>query len=333
MKKINVGIAGGAGYTGGELLRILVHHPEVHISFVHSSSNAGKSVSSVHTDLVGDTDLVFTNTFLDTIDVLFLCMGHNESKKLLTEQNIAASVSIIDLSQDFRLTQNAVIADRTFVYGLPELNREKITTAKNIANPGCFATAIQLALLPLAKSGLLQDIYTTGITGSTGAGQSLSATSHFSWRANNIQAYKTLDHQHVFEIVQSLNHLQSDAPLSTSGDGSGLHFVPWRGDFTRGIYTSSVIDCSLPIEAVQEMYASYYAAHPFVVMSDTAIHLKQVVNTNKCVLQIEKQGNKLVVHSAIDNLIKGASGQAVQNMNLLFGLDETTGLLFKANFF
>jgi len=333
MKKINVGIAGGAGYTGGELLRILVHHPQVHISFVHSSSNAGKPVSAVHTDLIGDTDLVFTNTFLDTIDVLFLCMGHNESKKLLTEQNIAASVSIIDLSQDFRLTQNAVIADRTFVYGLPELNREKITTAKNIANPGCFATAIQLALLPLAKSGLLQDIYTTGITGSTGAGQSLSATSHFSWRANNIQAYKTLDHQHVFEIVQSLNHLQSDAPLSTGGEGPGLHFVPWRGDFTRGIYTSSVIDCSLPIEAVQEMYASYYAAHPFVVMSDTAIHLKQVVNTNKCVLQIEKQGNKLVVHSAIDNLIKGASGQAVQNMNLLFGLDETTGLLFKANFF
>ncbi|MFM1775353.1 MAG: hypothetical protein RJA53_963, partial [Bacteroidota bacterium] len=328
MKKINVGIAGGAGYTGGELLRILVHHPEVHISFVHSSSNAGKSVSSVHTDLVGDTDLVFTNTFLDSIDVLFLCMGHNESKKFLAEQNIAASVSIIDLSQDFRLTPNATIADRTFVYGLPELNREKITTAKNIANPGCFATAIQLALLPLAKSGLLQDIYTTGITGSTGAGQSLSATSHFSWRANNIQAYKTLDHQHVFEIVQSLNHLQSDAPLSTGGEGPGLHFVPWRGDFTRGIYTSSVIDCSLPIEAVLEMYASYYAAHPFVVVSDTAIHLKQVVNTNKCVLQIEKQGNKLVVHSAIDNLIKGASGQAVQNMNLLFGLDETTGLLF-----
>jgi N-acetyl-gamma-glutamyl-phosphate reductase len=333
MKKINVGIAGGAGYTGGELLRILVHHPEVHISFVHSSSNAGKPVVAVHSDLVGDTDLVFTNTFLDNIDVLFLCVGHGEAKKLLAEQTIAASVSIIDLSQDFRLTQNAVIADRTFVYGLPELNREKITTAKNIANPGCFATAIQLALLPLAKSGLLQDIYTTGITGSTGAGQSLSATSHFSWRANNIQAYKTLDHQHVFEIVQSLNVLQADAPLSTSGEGPGLHFVPWRGDFTRGIYTSSVIDCSLPIEAVQEMYASYYAAHPFVVVSETPLHLKQVVNTNKCVLQIEKQGNKLIVHSAIDNLIKGASGQAVQNMNLLFGLDETTGLLFKANFF
>jgi N-acetyl-gamma-glutamyl-phosphate reductase len=333
MKKINVGIAGGAGYTGGELLRILVHHPEVHISFVHSSSNAGKPVVAVHSDLVGDTDLVFTNTFLDNIDVLFLCVGHGEAKKLLAEQTIAASVSIIDLSQDFRLTQNAVIADRTFVYGLPELNREKITTAKNIANPGCFATAIQLALLPLAKSGLLQDIYTTGITGSTGAGQSLSATSHFSWRANNIQAYKTLDHQHVFEIVQSLNQLQADAPLSASGEGPGLHFVPWRGDFTRGIYTSSVIDCSLPLEAVQEMYDSYYAAHPFVVVSETPIHLKQVVNTNKCVLQIEKQGNKLVVHSAIDNLIKGASGQAVQNMNLVFGLDETTGLLFKANFF
>ena len=333
MKKINVGIAGGAGYTGGELLRILVRHPQVNIAFIHSSSNAGKPVVAVHSDLVGDTDLIFTNTFLDNIDVLFLCVGHNEAKKLLAEQNIAASVSIIDLSQDFRLAANATIADRTFVYGLPELNREKITTAKNIANPGCFATAIQLALLPLAKSGLLQDIYTTGITGSTGAGQSLSATSHFSWRANNIQAYKTLDHQHVFEIVQSLNQLQADAPLSTSGEGPGLHFVPWRGDFTRGIYTSSVIDCSLPLEAVQEMYASYYAAHPFVVVSDAPIHLKQVVNTNKCLLQIEKQGNKLVVHSAIDNLIKGASGQAVQNMNLLFGLDETTGLLFKANFF
>jgi N-acetyl-gamma-glutamyl-phosphate reductase len=333
MKKINVGIAGGAGYTGGELIRILVQHPQVNIAFIHSSSNAGKPVYGVHTDLVGDTDLIFTNTFLDNIDVLFLCVGHNEAKKLVAEQNIAASVSIIDLSQDFRLTQNATIADRTFVYGLPELNREKITTAKNIANPGCFATAIQLALLPLAKSGLLQDIYTTGITGSTGAGQSLSATSHFSWRANNIQAYKTLDHQHVFEIVQSLNHLQADAPLSTSGEGPGLHFVPWRGDFTRGIYTSSVIDCSLPLEAVREMYTSYYAAHPFVVVSEAPIHLKQVANTNKCVLQIEKQGNKLVVHSAIDNLIKGASGQAVQNMNLLFGLDETTGLLFKANFF
>jgi N-acetyl-gamma-glutamyl-phosphate reductase len=333
MKKINVGIAGGAGYTGGELIRILIHHPQVNIAFIHSSSNAGKPVSAVHTDLVGDTDLVFTSVFSDQIDVLFLCVGHGEAKKLLAEQTISASVSIIDLSQDFRLTPNATIGDRTFVYGLPELNREKITTAQNIANPGCFATAIQLALLPLAKAGLLQDIYTTGITGSTGAGQSLSATSHFSWRANNIQAYKTLDHQHVFEIVQSLNVLQADAPLSTSGEGPGLHFVPWRGDFTRGIYTSSVIDCSLPIEAVQEMYDSYYAAHPFVVVSETPIHLKQVVNTNKCVLQIEKQGNKLVVHSAIDNLIKGASGQAVQNMNLLFGLDETTGLLFKANFF
>jgi N-acetyl-gamma-glutamyl-phosphate reductase len=333
MKKINVGIAGGAGYTGGELLRILIHHPGVHISFVHSGSNAGKPVFAVHTDLVGDTDLLFTSSFSENIDLLFLCVGHHESKKILAEQPISASVCIIDLSQDFRLTPNATIGDRTFVYGLPELNREKITTAKNIANPGCFATAIQLALLPLAKAGLLQDIYTTGITGSTGAGQSLSATSHFSWRANNIQAYKTLDHQHVFEIVQSLNALQSDAPLSTSGEGPGLHFVPWRGDFTRGIYTSSVIDCSLPIEAIQEMYASYYEAHPFVVLSDTALHLKQVVNTNKCILQIEKQGNKLVVHSAIDNLIKGASGQAVQNMNLLFGLDETTGLLFKANFF
>ena len=333
MKKINVGIAGGAGYTGGELIRILIHHPAVSIAFIHSSSNAGKPVSSVHTDLIGDTNLFFDNSFSSAIDVLFLCVGHGEAKKLLAEEKIGASVCIIDLSEDFRLTVNAVIANRTFVYGLPEINREKISVAKNIANPGCFATAIQLALLPLAQSGLLQDIYTTGITGSTGAGQSLSTTSHFSWRANNIQAYKTLDHQHIFEIVQSLNQLQSDAPLSTSGEGTGLHFVPWRGDFTRGIYTSSVIDCSLPLAAVREMYDRYYAAHPFVVVSDAAIHLKQVVNTNKCVLQIEKQGNKLVVHSAIDNLIKGASGQAVQNMNLLFGLEETMGLLFKANFF
>jgi N-acetyl-gamma-glutamyl-phosphate reductase len=326
LQKVNIGIIGGAGYTGGELLRVLLRHPNAHITFVHSTSSAGEFVSKVHADLVGDTDLKFAATIDQNIDVLFLCVGHGDAKKFLAANEIKAGIKIIDLSQDFRLAATANIGDKQFVYGLPELQKAKIQKANYIANPGCFATAIQLGLLPLASKGLLKDVYTTGITGSTGAGQGLAATSHFSWRANNIQAYKTLQHQHLNEIGESLASLQGN-------QNAEVNFVPWRGDFTRGIYTSSVIDCSLPLEAVQEMYASYYAAHPFVVLSDAPIHLKQVVNTNKCVLQIEKQGNKLVVHSAIDNLIKGASGQAVQNMNLLFGLDETTGLLFKANFF
>jgi N-acetyl-gamma-glutamyl-phosphate reductase len=319
---ITAGIIGGAGYTGGELIRLLIHHPEVRVAFVHSRSNAGKPVSSVHQDLIGDTDLAFTDELQDT-DVLFLCLGHGESKKFLAETIIAPSVRIIDLANDFRLAAASVIGDRRFVYGLPELNREAIRTAHNIANPGCFATAIQLGLLPLAKAGLLTDIYTTGITGSTGAGQSLSATSHFSWRANNIQAYKTLTHQHLGEIGESLLQLQP-------ADNIDLSFVPWRGDFTRGIFISSTLHCELSLEELFILYTEFYKDHPFTHVSKDPVFLKQVVNTNKAVIGLEKAGSKLVVHSAIDNLLKGASGQAVQNMNLVFGFREGEGLGLKA---
>lgn len=318
-----VGIVGGAGYTGGEMIRLLINHPYVSISFIHSTSNAGNSVSKMHADLLGETELLFTDTLQNEIDVLFLCVGHGDAKKFLSENKISDAIKVIDLSQDFRLSQNASAGTREFVYGLPELNKEKIKLARNIANPGCFATAIQLGLLPLAKAGILGDVYTTGITGSTGAGQGLSTTSHFSWRANNIQAYKVLQHQHINEIHQSLQQLQGN-------DGMEVNFVPWRGDFTRGIYVSSIIDCGLPVEEVKQLYKKFYEDQPFTHVSDTMIDLKQVANTNKCVLHIEKQGSKIVVHSAIDNLLKGACGQAVQNMNLIFGLDECVGLKLKA---
>ncbi len=331
MNQIKAAIIGGAGYTGGEMIRLLLHHPVVKLISVHSSSNAGKPLYAVHKDLIGETELLFSDQPTTHVDVLFLCVGHGDAQKFLDQYDIPAAVKIIDLSQDFRLT--STIGDRKFVYGLPELNKEEIRTAQNIANPGCFATAIQLALLPLAKAGILSDVHTTGITGSTGAGQSLSSTSHFSWRANNIQAYKSLNHQHIKEITASINQLQKDSPLSDQGEGPGIHFVPWRGDFTRGIYTSSVIDCSFPLEEVIRLYKDYYKDQVFTFLSDTMIDLKQVVNTNKCLLHIEKQGNKLIVHSAIDNLLKGASGQAVQNMNLMFGLEEKTGLELKANYF
>ena len=326
MKQIKAGIIGGAGYTGGEMIRLLINHPSVSISFIHSTSNAGNQVSKVHTDLIGETELLFTDTIQQNIDVLFLCVGHGDAKKFLEANKIADNIKIIDLSQDFRLNAGSSFQNRVFIYGLPELNKEKIRKAKNIANPGCFATAIQLGLLPIAKAGILGDIYTTGITGSTGAGQGLSNTSHFSWRANNIQAYKTLQHQHVNEIHQSLQQLQGN-------DGMYVHFVPWRGDFTRGIYVSSIIDAALPLTEITNLYKEYYAEHPFTVVSDQMIDLKQVVNTNKCVVHIEKQGNKIIVHSAIDNLLKGACGQAVQNMNLVMGLDETAGLKLKATGF
>lgn len=319
---ITAGIIGGAGYTGGELIRLLIHHPEVRVAFVHSRSNAGKSVSSVHQDLIGDTDLTFSGE-LEDVDVLFLCLGHGESKKFLAENTIASSTRIIDLANDFRLAATSSTGDRQFVYGLPELNREAIRTAQNIANPGCFATAIQVGLLPLAKAGLLTDIYTTGITGSTGAGQSLSATSHFSWRANNIQAYKTLSHQHLGEIGESLLQLQP-------ANNIDLSFVPWRGDFTRGIFISSTLHCDLSIEELMVLYKEFYKDHPFTHVSTDPVFLKQVVNTNKAVVGLEKAGSKLVVHSAIDNLLKGASGQAVQNMNLVFGFEEQSGLGLKA---
>lgn len=322
--KIKAGIVGGAGYTGGELIRILLNHPAAEIVFVRSKSNAGNYLYSVHQDLLGETDMKFSAEMSADIDVLFLCVGHGEAKQFLQKNEIAPSIKIIDLSQDFRLGEET--PTRKFIYGLPELNREKIKTAINIANPGCFATAIQLGLLPLAKAGLLDDVYTTGITGSTGAGQSLNATSHFSWRANNIQAYKTLSHQHLAEIGQSFMQ------LNPAGDVE-LSFIPWRGDFTRGIFISSQIKCELSKEEIDKLFTDYYAAHPFVSVSTDSIFLKQVVNTNKCVIQPEKVGSKLVVHSIIDNLVKGASGQAVQNMNLLFNLDETTGLKLKASYF
>lgn len=330
---IKVGIVGGAGYTGGELIRLLLNHPDAIIQFVHSTSNAGNPLYKVHADLLGETELLFTTELSNDIDVLFLCMGHGDAAEFLKENTIPSSVKLIDLSQDFRLNDSAIFNDRTFVYGLPELNKAAIVNAQNIANPGCFATAIQLGLLPLAQAGVLADIYTTGITGSTGAGQGLSNTSHFSWRANNIEAYKTLAHQHVNEITQSLNQLQVDDPLSASGEGNGLHFVPWRGDFTRGIYISSIIEIGLPFGEVKQLYQSFYADAAFTIVSDKMINLKQVVNTNKCLIHLEKQGNKLVVHSAIDNLLKGASGQAIQNMNLLFGLNEKAGLKLKASYF
>ena len=326
MQKVKIGIVGGAGYTGGELLRVLLRHPNAVITFVHSTSNAGELVSKVHADLVGDTDLVFASTLDQAIDVLFLCVGHGDAKKFLVANTIAANVKVLDLSQDFRIANTASIGDRTFVYGLPELQRAVIQQANNIANPGCFATAIQLGLLPLASKGLLNDVYTTGITGSTGAGQSLSATSHFSWRTNNIQAYKTLQHQHLHEIGQSLAQLQGN-------QNADIHFVPWRGDFTRGIFVSSVISIDLSIEALYDLYEAYYAGHVFTHISKNNIDLKQVVNTNKCLIHIEKQGNKIAIHTVIDNLLKGAVGQAVQNMNLLFGIEETTGLQLKANYF
>ena len=332
MKKVNVGIIGGAGYTGGELIRLLINHPNTNITYAQSKSNAGNLISSVHGDLIGETELTFSAEHHFDIDVVFLCAGHGEGKKFVADNELPSGVKIIDIGNDFRLKADANFKGRNFIYGLPELNKTAIQQANNIANPGCFATAIQLGLLPLAKAGLLTDVYTTGITGSTGAGQSLSATSHFSWRANNIQAYKTLTHQHLGEIGESLLQLQTNFSNSPSGDG-GLNFVPWRGDFTRGIFVSSTLDCNLSIQELTVLYNEFYKDVAFTTVSETAIHLKQVVNTNKAVIQLEKVGNKLVVHSAIDNLLKGASGQAVQNMNLMFGLDEREGLKLKANYF
>jgi N-acetyl-gamma-glutamyl-phosphate reductase len=321
--KMKAGIVGGAGYTGGEMLRLLLHHPHIAIQFVHSRSNAGQPVSAVHKDLLGDTGLHFSSELSDEIDVLLLCVGHGEAKKFLAENEVAQYVRIIDLSQDFRLPQHAQQGNRHFVYGLPEVNREKIAAAQYIANPGCFATCIQLGLLPLAAAGLLGEVHTTGITGSTGAGQSLQTTSHFSWRANNVQAYKTLQHQHLGEINATLQQLQNNY-------NDTIHFVPWRGDFTRGIYVSSVVQVKKDIATIQKLYKDFYDAHPFTHVSDTMIDMKQVVNTNKCLIYLEQVDDQLAIHSTIDNLLKGASGQAVQNMNIMFGWEEMAGLRLKA---
>jgi N-acetyl-gamma-glutamyl-phosphate reductase len=320
-KKIRAGIVGGAGYTGGEMIRLLLNHPDVTISFVHSRSNAGNPLYAVHADLLGETEQLFTGDLSNDIDVMFLCLGHGESKKFLEATDVAAHVKVIDLSQDFRLGET--VKDRAFVYGLPEMQRDLIKNAQNIANPGCFATGIQLGLLPLAKAGLLTEVHTTGITGSTGAGQSLQATSHFTWRANNISTYKVLTHQHLKEIRRSLQLLQP-------GFNGEVNFVPVRGDYPRGIWVTSYLQTDLSLEEAVKLYKDFYAGHPFTHVSDKQIDLKQVVNTNKCLIQLEKTGNKLVIHSIEDNLLKGASGQAVQNMNLMCGLDETAGLKLKS---
>lgn len=335
-ERIKVGIIGGAGYTGGELTRLLLHHPNVEIAFVQSGSNAGNPVHKVHADLYGETGLTFSAQHHFDIDILFFCAGHGEAKKFVLANDIPAQVKLVDIGNDFRLSADAAINGRQFIYGLPELNKAEIINASNIANPGCFATCIQLGLLPLAKAGLLKEVYTTGITGSTGAGQSLSPTSHFSWRVNNIQAYKTLSHQHLGEIYQSLNQLQPSFPAlpgaGTENNDYSLSFVPWRGDFPRGIFISSTITCNLSLTDLNDLYTGYYNDAAFTHVTTAAVFMKQVVNTNKCIIQLEKQGNKLVVHSVIDNLLKGASGQGVQNMNLMFGLDECAGLNLKANF-
>jgi N-acetyl-gamma-glutamyl-phosphate reductase len=319
--KIKAGIIGSAGYTGGETARILLNHPSVDLTFMQSRSQEGKFLHEVHSDLIGETFLKFTSSFDKNADVVFLCLSHGESKKFLTENEFSSTTKIIDLGNDFRLGDS--VAGRSFIYGLPEFQREKIKTAKNVANPGCFATTIQLGLLPLAKAGILGEVNTVGITGSTGAGQKLQDTTHFTWRANNISAYKTLTHQHLGEINQTLKSLQPTFK-------SSVNFVPWRGDFTRGIFVSSIVESEKSLSELRQLYKDFYSGHPFTIVSDTQIDLKQIVNSNKCIIFLEKHENKLVVHSALDNLLKGASGQAVQNMNLMFGFDETAGLKLKS---
>ena len=333
---IKVGIVGSAGYTGGELLRVLIYHPEVEIVFANSASNAGNKLYEVHNDLFGDTELTFSSDFHSDIDVLFLCVGHGDARKFLDANLVAPAVKIIDLSQDYRLRANTLYQGQQFVYGLPELNREAIRSAQYIANPGCFATNIQLALLPLASKGLLPDqIHVNATTGSTGAGQKPGATTHFSWRNNNLSAYKSFEHQHLQEISESLDQLQNGF-LPASADSllaraaEKINFVPQRGDFARGIFSAIYVDSDLTEEQAYELYEAYYAIHPFTQVSRSNIDLKQVVNTNKSIIHLEKHGNKLLILNATDNLLKGASGQAVQNMNLMFGLNERTGLNLKS---
>lgn len=321
---IRIGILGAAGYTGGELIRLLLNHSEAEIVFANSESNAGNLVADVHEGLYGDTELRFTSEMpFDQVDVVFFCFGHGKSEQFLREHTIPAHVKIIDLAQDFRLAA----PDNDYVYGLPEINRERIAAAQHVANPGCFATCIQLGLLPAAKLGIVKgDIAVNAITGSTGAGQKPGATTHFSWRNNNMSIYKAFCHQHVPEICQSLKQVQGELDAE-------IDFIPYRGDFARGIFATEVVKTDMPIEQIVEAYKSFYKDAPFTHYVDNAIDMKQVVNTNKALVHCDKFGNKLLITSTIDNLLKGAVGQAVQNMNIMFGVEETMGLRLKAGAF
>ncbi len=321
---IKIGILGAAGYTGGELIRLLLNHPEAEIVFANSESNAGNLVADVHEGLLGDTDLRFTSEMpFEKVDVVFFCFGHGKSEQFLREHTIPAHVKIIDLAQDFRLAA----PDNDYVYGLPEINRERIAAAQHVANPGCFATCIQLGLLPAAKLGIVKgDIAVNAITGSTGAGQKPGATTHFSWRNNNMSIYKAFCHQHVPEICQSLKQVQGELDAE-------IDFIPYRGDFARGIFATEVVKTDMPIEQIVEAYKAFYKDAPFTHYVDNAIDMKQVVNTNKALVHCDKFGNKLLITSTIDNLLKGAVGQAVQNMNIMFGVEETMGLRLKAGAF
>lgn len=323
MTKLRVGIYGAAGYTAGELIRILINHPNAEIVCAQSSSQVGKKVYNTHTDLIGDTDLVFDAELdFDQIDVLFLCKGHGESKVYLKEADVPSQVRIIDLSNDFRLKAPG----NDFIYGLPEMNHDAIKSARKIANPGCFATCIQVGLLPAAKAGIIEsEIHTTGITGSTGAGQSLSPTSHFSWRNNNMSVYKAFTHQHLSEIGESMEQ--------ESGKDHPINFIPFRGNFTRGIIVTSYFETETSEEEAYKLYKAYYDGHPYTHVVEENPDLKMVVNTNKALVYLKQEGTKLLVISIIDNLLKGASGQAVHNMNLMFGLEETAGLQLKASNF
>jgi len=324
---IQVGIIGGAGYTAGELIRLLLQHPKATINFVYSTSNAGNKIANVHQDLVGSTDLVFTNKINASVDVLFLCLGHGNSKKFLNTHTFSNQTKIIDLGNDFRLKANSTFQGKQFVYGLPEFQKEAIQNASYIANPGCFATAIQLGLLPLADTSLLQnDVHVNAVTGATGAGTSLSATTHFTWRDNNFSYYKPFTHQHLGEINQTLHTLQSNFK-------SEVLFLPNRGNFSRGIYATQYTHFEGSLDEAKQLYADYYKEAVFTHIADSELHLKQVVNTNKCLIHLHKHGDKLLITSIIDNLLKGASGQAVQNMNLMLGFQENTGLQLKATYF
>ena len=323
---IKAGIIGGSGYTGGELIRLLLQHQNVSINFVYSTTRAGKYIAEAHPDLHGITDLKFTGQVNLAIDVVFLCLGHGNSTKFLQAHEFSDKTKVIDLSNDFRLDADAKLGDKEFVYGLPELHRNRIKEANYIANPGCFATAIQLALLPLAKEGVLhKDVHINAVTGSTGAGVSPSGTTHFSWRNNNISWYKPFTHQHLGEIKESLNAFDT-----TTGE---LFFLPNRGNFTRGIFATAYTQFEGSESDAIALFEQFYKDAVFTQVVTTPIHLKQVVNTNQCHVQLQKHNNTLLITAAIDNLLKGASGQAVQNMNLMFGNNEDEGLNLKAGVF